>query len=61
MFFPYHQGFPIQDPSEKHAVMLVTIAPPSGQEGRLMGENGTGEDNVILPRAELPLKFAPVM
>ena len=38
-------------PSQKHAVILVSILPPPGQPGRLMEGKGTGWNNVFLPRA----------
>ena len=38
-------------PSQKHAVILVSIMPPPGQPGRLMEGKGTGWNNVFLPRA----------
>ena len=38
-------------PSQKHALILVSIMPPPGQPGRLMEGKGTGWNNVFLPRA----------
>ena len=42
---------PYRYPHKKHAVIMVTITSPPGQPGHLMEGNGSGWNNVFLPRA----------